>query len=327
MTTSGANNVGVADSCRSWRTALAEPKRVSAVDRASEEVGRPPRSAIRSWGQRKIEAGYWSIDWPGVIQREMSLSTKAFCELSMVLTPVDDMTLLRGETTIRTGPLQGGRFRVAPANAALSASVSASGPVKFLKVFFAEETARAIGSAIHSHSIDIELEDPMLGTNDPLLVALGREVVENMNDPRPTNRAFAEEAAILMAGRVVSRYSTARYCTSIAVRSRGLDPDLDRALQLMRDHIGDSIDLGMLATSVDMSAFSFIRAFKRKYGLSPIRYHRDMRMEQAKTLLSTTAFPIGKISNMLGFSEPSHFVSAFRKATGHTPLAYRRFRS
>ncbi|WP_245258288.1 helix-turn-helix domain-containing protein [Rhodopseudomonas palustris] len=306
---------------------MAEPKRVSAVDRASEEVGRPPRSAIRSWGQRKIEAGYWSIDWPGVIQREMSLSTRAFCELSMVLTPVDDMTLLRGETTIRTGPLQSGRFRVAPANAALSASVSASGPVKFLKVFFAEETARAIGSAIHSHSIDIELEDPMLGTNDPLLVALGREVVENMNDPRPTNRAFAEEAAILMAGRVVSHYSTARYCTSIAVRSPGLDPNLDRALQLMRDHIGDSIDLGMLAASVDMSAFSFVRAFKKKYGLPPIRYHRGMRIEWAKTLLSTTACPVGKISNMLGFSEPSHFVSAFRKTTGCTPLAYRRFRS
>lgn len=297
------------------------------MDRASEQVGRPPRSAIRSWSQRKIEVGYWSIDWPGVVQREMSLSTKAFCELSMVLTPVDDMTLLCGETTIRTGPLQSGRFRVAPANTTLSASVSASSTVKFLKVFFAEETARAIGSAIHSHSIDIEMEDPMLGTDDPFLVSLGREVVENINDPRPTSRAFAEEAAILMAGRVVSHYSTARYCTSMAVRSRGLDPDLDRALQLMRDHICGTIDLGMLATSVDMPAFSFVRAFQKKYGLSPIRYHRHMRMEQAKTLLSTTAFPIGKISNMLGFSESSHFVSAFRKATGRTPLAYRRTRS
>lgn len=297
------------------------------MDRASQEIARPPQSTIRSWMRRKIEAGYWSIDWPGIVQREMSFSTKAFCEVSLILTDLDELTLFSGDSLLRSGPVQSGRFRVSGANAVLSASVTASRPVKFLKVFFTEQTARSIGSAIHSHSIDIEVEDSMLGAEDPFLVALGREVVENMNDPRPANRAFAEEAAILMAGRVVTHYSTARYFKGPFTRSRRLDPSLDKALQLMRDHISESIDLAMLAEAVDMSTFAFVRAFKKKYGLSPVRYHRLMRLDRAETLLSTTGFSIGRISNTLGFKEPSHFVSAFKKATGLTPLAYRRSRN
>jgi AraC-like DNA-binding protein len=277
--------------------------------------------------KRRIEAGYWSIDWPGVIQRDISFSTRAFCEISLILADLDNMTLFSNESLLRSGPIRNGRFRVSRANAALSASVTASGPVKFLKVFFTEETARAISSAIHSHSIDIEVEDPMLGSDDPFLLALGREVVENMNDPRPTNRAFAEEAAILMAGRVVTHYSTARYFERPLARSRDLDANLDSALEMMRDHIGDALELDMLAESVGMPAFAFVRTFKKKYGAPPMRFHRMMRLDRAKALLSTTAFPIGKVSNMLGFSEPSHFASAFKKATGLTPLAYRRSRS
>ena len=305
---------------------MARPKHVSAVDRVSAELGQPPRATIRSWMQRSIEAGYWSIDWPGVIRRDMSFSSKAFCEMSLILTDMEDLTLSSAETLLRSGPIQRGRFRVSQGNTALSASVTASSPVKFLKVFFTEETARAISSTIHSQSIEIEVEDPMLNADDPFLAALGREIVENMNDPRPANRAFAEEAAILMSGRVITHYSTARHFGSVPTRSLDLHADLDMAIQLMRDHIGDAIDLRMLADAVDMSTFAFVRTFKKRYGASPIRYHRLMRLNRAKTLLSTTTLPIGRISSILGFSEPSHFVAAFRKATGLTPLAYRRNR-
>ncbi|MFG1425659.1 AraC family transcriptional regulator [Roseixanthobacter glucoisosaccharinicivorans] len=48
------------------------------------------------------------------------------------------------------------------------------------------------------------------------------------------------------------------------------------------------------------------------------------RREQARQHLAQSAMPIASIARQLGYSDPAHFIRAFRRWEGHTPFAWRR---
>lgn len=48
------------------------------------------------------------------------------------------------------------------------------------------------------------------------------------------------------------------------------------------------------------------------------------RHRQARQDLAETAFPVTTIARRLGYSDPAHFIRAFRRWEGHPPLAWRR---
>ncbi len=48
------------------------------------------------------------------------------------------------------------------------------------------------------------------------------------------------------------------------------------------------------------------------------------RHQQARQRLADAALPIGSIARTLGYSDPAHFVRAFRRWEGRTPIAFRR---
>jgi AraC family transcriptional regulator len=82
--------------------------------------------------------------------------------------------------------------------------------------------------------------------------------------------------------------------------------------------------LATLARLVRLSPYYFCRAFKRSLGLPPHRYHSNRRIEHAKRLLVEPAPSVTDIVRIVGYGETSSFTTAFHKATGITPTAYRR---
>ena len=48
-----------------------------------------------------------------------------------------------------------------------------------------------------------------------------------------------------------------------------------------------------------------------------------MRMEKAKKLLQESEFKIYEISEICGYNSVKHFISAFKKYTGTTPMQYK----
>ncbi|PWG65428.1 GlxA family transcriptional regulator [Spiribacter halobius] len=69
---------------------------------------------------------------------------------------------------------------------------------------------------------------------------------------------------------------------------------------------------------------SFKRRFARATGMAPIEYVHNLRVEEAKYLLETTADPVEAIANQVGYEEASFFGRLFRRRVGLTPAAYRR---
>ncbi len=85
----------------------------------------------------------------------------------------------------------------------------------------------------------------------------------------------------------------------------------------------EDITLDTLAALTHMNKYYMAHAFTKYTGLSPINYLLKKRIQEAKSLLESTACSISQISNMLGFSSQSYFSQAFKKATGKTPVQFR----
>ncbi len=67
----------------------------------------------------------------------------------------------------------------------------------------------------------------------------------------------------------------------------------------------------------------FIRYFKTHFGVSPMRYIYDRRMEKAKELLVYSSFSVTEVAYMTGFQDGSYFSTSFKKHVGMSPSDYR----
>ncbi len=65
------------------------------------------------------------------------------------------------------------------------------------------------------------------------------------------------------------------------------------------------------------------RVFKNAYGITLKKYIDCRKLEYSKTLLNTTLYPIGQISQMLSFKSENHFIKFFKYHTHITPSEYR----
>ncbi|MBL7849570.1 MAG: AraC family transcriptional regulator [Cyclobacteriaceae bacterium] len=112
-------------------------------------------------------------------------------------------------------------------------------------------------------------------------------------------------------------------------RPASLKPENDRirkAKAYLIDHSDASeVSLTELSRHVGLSPYYFIRLFKQTTGLTPFEYARNHRVEHAKRLMRRhPPMSLTEIAVAAGFYDQSHFIRAFRKVTGTTPLHHRR---
>ncbi len=109
------------------------------------------------------------------------------------------------------------------------------------------------------------------------------------------------------------------------VTIRGLAPwQQRRATELLREHLDGGILLARVAKECGMSVSHFARSFKASFGVSAHRWLILQRIEQAKTLMATTGFPLSDIALQAGFSDQAAFNRGFRQFIGDSPARWRR---
>jgi len=94
----------------------------------------------------------------------------------------------------------------------------------------------------------------------------------------------------------------------------------------MSEHAAEEYDLAQLAARAGLSKFHFQRLFKAAVGVSPSRYHTNLRMNEARRLLRETKRSVIDVALDVGYANPSHFARLFRRETGLSPSDYRRQR-
>jgi len=101
------------------------------------------------------------------------------------------------------------------------------------------------------------------------------------------------------------------------------DP-IRKAIVYLNDHYAENIPVERLAALANYSEAQFRRLFRELMQLTPSEYVMQVRLNAAKTLLSTTDKLITSIAQETGFYDHAHFIRSFKAATGQTPAAFRR---
>ncbi|MBO9198089.1 helix-turn-helix transcriptional regulator [Rhizobium sp. 16-449-1b] len=109
--------------------------------------------------------------------------------------------------------------------------------------------------------------------------------------------------------------------------SGGLAPwQVARVKRYVEDNMSRTVAIDELAELARLSTSYFSAAFKTSFGLSPHSYVIAQRVERAKQLMLSTDAPLCEIALDCGLADQAHLSRIFRRATGTTPSAWRRFR-
>lgn len=100
---------------------------------------------------------------------------------------------------------------------------------------------------------------------------------------------------------------------------------VDKATQFMRENYTKPINIKDVTSAIGISLFYFTRMFKKVMYISPHTYLINLRLDNAKNLLTYTYYSIEKVAQLSGFQSSSHFIRAFKQSTSLTPNQFRKY--
>ena len=103
----------------------------------------------------------------------------------------------------------------------------------------------------------------------------------------------------------------------------GLAPGIMKVVCHLETNYVENCKLDKMASMAGMSKAHFCRTFKEQVGMSPVRYHRFIRIQRARQLLHNYNLPIAAAAYRVGFYDVSNFNKNFRQFIGISPRAYR----
>lgn len=160
------------------------------------------------------------------------------------------------------------------------------------------------------------------GFQDPLLAQIGLALWQELEQPTPAGKLYAQTAAQMLAVHLLRHYT----CAPIHVkeRSQGLTrQQVQSVTDFIQAHLGQDLTLEALAQQAGFSSYHFARLFRQTMGESPHQFVLRQRVERAQHLLKKTNAPLAHIALESGFANQSHLTRIFKRYLGLTPRGYR----
>ncbi len=77
-----------------------------------------------------------------------------------------------------------------------------------------------------------------------------------------------------------------------------------------------------LSREIGLNEYRLKEGFKNIYGKTVFQFLNDYRLDKARQLLESGKFKVNDAAYQIGYTNPSHFIAAFRKKFGVTPKKY-----
>ena len=106
-------------------------------------------------------------------------------------------------------------------------------------------------------------------------------------------------------------------------KKKKADLEIENLCQKMRVYYYENISNNEYAEKCNMSVSHFLSKFRDVTGMSPQNYIINLRIANAKNLLTTTNYKINEISQLVGFTDSMYFCKRFKKLEGISPSEYR----
>lgn len=192
-------------------------------------------------------------------------------------------------------------------------SVPIEDPLLTLRTFYIEERLMAeVAGSLWGGPGTVAFRDPLV---DDRTVARLRDAHRALD----RKDLEAEEKTFLALGELVRRHATP---TGPARRITATDAGIATVREILEDRATENVGLDELAAAADLSRFHLIRLFRRRYGVTPFAYQRNLRIEKARAVLRSGR-GIADAAAAAGFADQSHLGRSFRAVMGSTPGEYR----
>jgi AraC family transcriptional regulator len=211
-----------------------------------------------------------------------------------------------------------GKLIFAPPDCSVTGWTHSARPMNSLMGLFIdpESMSRELGARFREGNFR-----PMLYFEDESLrssLAKIRRLLRSENTP---DRLYAETLGLLAAMELCQISGNA----AAGEVSSGLSGQQMRLiLDFIQSNLRHQISLTELAALAGQSRFHFCRAFKKSFGVSPVRHVRALRIEAARNHLRTPEMTIAEAAEAVGFNGATQFSRAFSAIVGVTPSQYRR---
>ena len=104
------------------------------------------------------------------------------------------------------------------------------------------------------------------------------------------------------------------------------DEETVRKIKHAKEYLLKNIDhppsLKELSKTAGLNEYQLKVGFKEIYGNTVFGYLLNHRLDHARVLLDSAKFQVNEVAYQIGYSNPSHFIAAFRKKFGITPKKY-----
>ena len=164
------------------------------------------------------------------------------------------------------------------------------------------------------------------GAEDPRLLHLGLALKAEAEAGGGNGALFVESLSTALAAHLLRHYS--RSTTRPSLPGHGLsESEIRRVAAYVRENLTSALTLAEIAGVVNVSPFHFVRLWKRATGETPHQFVIGCRVEAAKRLLRRGDLSVGQVAGQVGFAQQSHLAGHFKRATGLSPVAFRRYQS
>lgn len=101
------------------------------------------------------------------------------------------------------------------------------------------------------------------------------------------------------------------------------DKLLDRIMKVVSQHLGDSeLSVDTICTEAGISRAHLHRKLRELTNQSTRQFVKNVRLTHAANMLSKKRYPIAEVAELVGFSDPNNFSTAFKELYGMSPTAY-----
>jgi AraC family transcriptional regulator len=180
-----------------------------------------------------------------------------------------------------------------------------------LSLQMAPEYIEALGADPHAWRSGALAPQPQL----MVLGELAQAAAEGRND------IGLDEAGMLFAARFLRQIGGSSQ-PAASVRSLDRRRAVEAAVWIDA-HADQRLSLERAAREAGLSAFHFLRVFRRVLGVTPHQYLVRSRLRRAARLLAESAVPVTEVAYASGFADLSNFVRSFHRAAGLSPSRFR----
>lgn len=95
---------------------------------------------------------------------------------------------------------------------------------------------------------------------------------------------------------------------------------MTEAIRRLHARFDQTVRMEELAESLGMSASTFYQRFKDVTGMTPLRFQKEVRLQEARRLLLDEALDAATVGYQVGYHDPSHFSRDYRRQFGAPPV-------